>query len=56
LIGGITSGVMGIISGVLMVKAWGIMGAAVSLSLTYFTTFVISYYFYRMWFPFQDVK
>jgi len=56
LIGGITSGVIGIVSGVLMVKAWGMIGAAASLSLTYFATFVISYCFYRIWFPFEKVK
>jgi O-antigen/teichoic acid export membrane protein len=56
LIGGIASGIVGIVSSYLMIKSWGMTGAVASLVLTYFTSFAIAYCLYKIWFPFNERK
>jgi O-antigen/teichoic acid export membrane protein len=51
LIGGIASGIVGIVSSILMIQAWGIAGSVLSLVLTYFVGLITILTLYKVWYP-----
>jgi O-antigen/teichoic acid export membrane protein len=55
LIGGIISGIVGIVSGFIMIKTWGITGSAISMMLTYLVSFISTFVLYKMWFPYEQL-
>jgi O-antigen/teichoic acid export membrane protein len=55
LIGGIISGIVGIVSGFIMIKVWGITGSAISMMLTYLVSFISTFVLYKMWFPYEQL-
>jgi O-antigen/teichoic acid export membrane protein len=51
LIGGVISGITGIVSSIIFIKLWGIGGSVASMILTYFMSFITAFILYRKWFP-----
>nr|BAL53457.1 hypothetical conserved protein [uncultured Chloroflexota bacterium] len=49
LIGGAVQAVVSLSTTILLVKIWGVGGAAISLVLTYLAVFVFTVYLYRIW-------